>query len=244
MNKEIFQRVTKETTMLALGAATVGALLGGVTVSPAEASTPCPTAEEMQHSSNFTLECRRFLLAQLDHTVYREGNKVLEIAAYQKESRLPVTGTMTAVTARSVARGDHLAVTSPRPNSTEFLVDKSRQVAYDIVNGQVTHEIAVSTGSERYYADRSQFDGSTIRGYSNTTTGKWHVNRIEGPNYRAPLGNMPNAHFYSGGYAVHEDPVSVTGRGSHGCVRVDHLAMPLIINDLHYGATVEVVEHL
>lgn len=242
MNKEHLRNSFASTALMC--ALTVSAGIAMSANAPAEAAGICPSAAEITTSQTLSAACKQFLIRKLDSTVYLEGRKDLEVATYQKETGLPVDGAIGPITAKHILAGDKLRVASPRHNRTEFLVDKQRQVAYDIVNGTVKHEISVSTGTEKPFADRSKFDGHMITGVAHTPTGSWHVFRSEGPDYKAPLGGMPNARFFYEGFAVHEDPTTVRGRGSHGCVRVDHLAMPEIMADLHNGSTVEVVEHL
>ena len=232
-----------------VSATLIGALAGTASlglVSKAEAATnPCPSVSELRASRSISAACKALLLGKLNNSVYAEGNRVLEVATYQKENGLHVDGSLGPITGSHILHGDRLhAVPSPRPTRTEFLVDKRKQVAYDIVRGIVRHEISVSTGTEQPYADRSQIDGHLITGVAHTPTGRWRVFRDESPTYRSALGAMPNARFFYQGYAVHEDPTSVLGRGSHGCVRIDHGAMPLVINDLSIGKVAEVVEHL
>lgn len=237
-----FNNLPARTAAMAL---TAGLALSGANVVNAEAAvSPCPSVAELGTANRISAGCKSFLLRKLDATVYLEGSKLLEVATYQKEAGLQVDGVLGPKTAIGILRNIKLQVPSPRPRATEFLVDKRKQVAYDIVNGVVKHEISVSTGTEQAYSDPSKIDGHLITGVAHTPVGKWQVFRREGPTYASALGPMPNARFYNSGFAVHEDPTSVHGRGSHGCVRVDHGAMPLIINDLHIGATVEVVEHL
>lgn len=229
----------------ALAGATVTAGLGATTMTSAEAATnPCSALSELGSGQTLSASCRNFLLHKLDASIYFEGNKPLEVATYQKEAGLAVDGSLGPTTARHILSGDKLHIASPRPYSTEFLVDKNKQVGYYILNGLVKNEVSVSTGTERAYADTSKIDGHIISGTAHTPTGNWRVFRTEGPDYKAPLGPMPNARFFVGGIAVHGDPTSFHGRGSHGCIRIDPSAMASIIPHLPIGAAVEVVEHL
>lgn len=234
---------------IAAGVVLAALALTVVHASPASAvGRSCPVAADIHADRDVTPTCVAAIYRYiLDPSPFFEGDKKLEVATYQKELGLPLNGVLDAVTARHLLTGGVVHVSTPVHHrfATEFLVDKHKQVAYDIVRGQVTREVSVSTGTERYYADRSQFDGRILRGVANTPVGAWSVFRRQGANYQAPLGPMRYPDFYDRGWAVHGgEPVSIFGRQSHGCVRVSDSVLPLLQADLGYGRIVEVIEHL
>jgi hypothetical protein len=119
------------------------------------------------------------------------------VLAFQKVHGLARTGRVTAELWRRLARA---AV--PRafaPSGTHIEVSKSKQVMYEVVDGEVRRAVHVSTGAT-----------------GNTPVGRWRVYRVS-PGTNA-LGMYYSLYFLRG-FAIHGYASVPPYPASHGCVR-------------------------
>ena len=147
------------------------------------------------------------------------GTDTLEaVLAFQKVHGLPRTGRVDASLWRRLARAG-----VPRPRSVgsgdRLEVDKSRQVLFEILDGEVARVVHVSTGAT-----------------GNTPVGTWHVYRkVSGFDWVLwyPL-------YFLRGFAIHGYPSVPAYPASHGCVRVPMWIAPALFARHGYGAKIVV----
>jgi hypothetical protein len=150
------------------------------------------------------------------------------VMAFQKWKGLPATTVVDAATA--TALNNHLC----RPvggttSGTLFEVDKSKQVAYVIQNGQVRYVFNVSTGDGKRYDEPNQKYGGRVIGVATTPNGWFRTYREHDlVRYEGDLGSLYRPKFIVGGVAVHGAPRVPNYPASHGCVRVANPVMDLI----------------
>jgi len=144
--------------------------------------------------------------------------------AFQKVNRLPRTGIADAATWRALA---HPVAARPRFAEPAFHVEvnKPLQVLYVVRNGEVAQILPVSTAG--------------LPGRF-TPVGTFAVYRKVLGNDPSPLGTLFDPSYFTGGYAIHGNPVVPPYPASHGCVRVPMWAAPLVYDELPYGAVVDV----
>lgn len=154
-------------------------------------------------SRNAAVKWLEYSLSRLDHyalpgvdNVYDEGTAEA-VLAFQKVHGLPRTGSVDSrfwgVLSTSgpplarVRSGDHIEI------------DKTRQVLFEIRNGEVISVSHVSTGAT-----------------GNTPVGHWHV-YAKGPGFNAK--GMYDSLFFIGEFAIHGYISVPSYPASHGCVR-------------------------
>ncbi|HWC10867.1 MAG TPA: L,D-transpeptidase family protein [Acidimicrobiales bacterium] len=156
------------------------------------------------------------------------------VYAFQKANRISVDGRVGPQTRAALANP-----TAPTPRSTSGRVveiDKSRQLLYTVVDGELEWVFHTSTGTEKPYRHPS---GRTAMADTppGTHTVFWQVDGwddgVLGPLYRP-------RYFHRDGIAVHGYDAVPPYPASHGCVRVTLAAMDYIwANDLMpMGSTV------
>jgi hypothetical protein len=154
-------------------------------------------------SRNAAVKWLEYSLSRLDHyalpgvdNVYDEGTADA-VLAFQKVHGLPRTGSVDSrfwgvlrTSGPPLARlrsGDHIEI------------DKTRQVLFEIRNGEVISVSHVSTGAT-----------------GNTPVGHWHV-YAKGPGFNAK--GMYDSLFFIGEFAIHGYISVPSYPASHGCVR-------------------------
>lgn len=144
--------------------------------------------------------------------------------AFQKVNRLPRTGIADAATWRAIA---HPVIARPRFTSPAFHVEvnKPLQVLYIVRNGEIAQILPVSTAG--------------LPGRF-TPVGTFAVYRKVLGDDPSPLGELFDPSYFTGGYAIHGNPIVPPYPASHGCVRVPMWAAPAVYDELVYGTAVDV----
>ena len=136
-----------------------------------------------------------YALPGIDH--YYDDATADAVLAFQEVHGLPRTGSVDARVWQSLRRS---APPLARIRSGDHIeVDKTRQVLFEVRNGQVVSVSHVSTGAT-----------------GNTPPGHWHVYAKQ-PGY-TPLG-MYDSLFFLRGFAIHGYSSVPAFAASHGCVR-------------------------
>ena len=140
------------------------------------------------------------------------------VLAFQKVRGLPRTGRVDASLWRLLASA---FVSQPRfgVNGNRIEIDKSRQVLFEIRDGEVARIVHVSTGAT-----------------GNTPIGTWQVYRkVSGFDWVLwyPL-------YFLRGFAIHGYPSVPAYPASHGCVRVPMWIAPSLFARHGYGTTIVV----
>jgi peptidoglycan hydrolase-like protein with peptidoglycan-binding domain len=154
------------------------------------------------------------------------------VMAFQKWRGLPATTVVDNATAIAL----NLQLCRPaagRSTGNLLEVDKTKQIAYIIQNGQMKYIFNVSTGNGRSYdeADRNAASGRVI-GVAITPTGTFNTYReYDVARYEGDLGSLYRPKFIIGGVAIHGSPKIPNYPASHGCVRVANPVMDLIWNE-------------
>ena len=151
------------------------------------------------------------------------------VMAAQKYYGLPTTAAVDEATA------EVLSSVTERPfgrsqAGTLVEVDKSRQLAFFVIDGRTDWVLNVSTGSEIAYEEPNQNDPSKIeRGDSITDPGLFEVDREREEGWwDGDLGSIYRPKYFNGGIAVHGSYSIPDYPASHGCVRVSTAAMDWI----------------
>ena len=139
------------------------------------------------------------------------------VLAFQKLHWLPRTGT---VSSALWARLQRAPVPRPRySGGTHIEVDKSRQILFDVVGGELRRIVHVSTGAT-----------------GNTPLGTWHVYR-KVPGWDWVLWYPM---YFLRGFAVHGYPSVPAWPASHGCVRIPMWLAPTLYAEHAYGTTIHI----
>jgi hypothetical protein len=151
------------------------------------------------------------------------------VMAYQKWNGLAPRGLVDAPTARSL-NWPNCRVTASITNAGDLLeVDKGRQLAFFVRNGQTLWALHVSTGGGYFYEADNQITGAKVTGTAITDVGTFHIYRVnDEPAYKGTLGTLYRPRFVVGGVAVHGAPNVPSYPASHGCIRVSNPAMDMI----------------
>ena len=139
------------------------------------------------------------------------------VLAFQKVHGLARTGRVDASLWRQLG---HARVPAPRSGPGDRIeVDKSRQVLFEVLDGEVARIVHVSTGAT-----------------GNTPLGTWRVYRkVPGFDWVLwyPL-------YFLRGFAIHGYPSVPAYPASHGCVRVPMWIAPSLFARHDYGTTIVV----
>ena len=154
---------------------------------------------------------------------------VQAVMAFQKWKGLPATTVVDVATAAAL----NLQVCRPGARTTSgtvFEVDKGKQIAYVVQNGQTRFIFNVSTGNGQSYDEEDQKNaGSRVIGVATTPTGTFRTYReSDVPRYESDLGTLYRPKFVVGGIAVHGARSVPNYPASHGCIRVVNPVMDLI----------------
>ncbi len=154
------------------------------------------------------------------------------VMAFQKWRGLPATTVVDGATA--AALNTQLCRPGARTTSgTVFEVDKTKQIAYVVQNGQTKYVFNVSTGNGESYDEEDQKNaGSRVIGIASTPTGTYNTYReSDVARYEGSLGTLYRPKFVVGGIAVHGARSVPNYPASHGCIRVANPVMDLIWGD-------------
>ncbi|HYN33890.1 MAG TPA: peptidoglycan-binding protein [Ilumatobacteraceae bacterium] len=154
---------------------------------------------------------------------------VQAVMAFQKWRGLPATTVVDVVTATAL----NLQVCRPGAATTTgtlLEVDKGKQIAYVVQNGQTRYIFNVSTGNGESYDEEDQKNaGARSIGIALTPTGTFRTYReTDDPRYESDLGTLYRPKFVVGGIAVHGARSVPNFPASHGCIRVANPVMDLI----------------
>ncbi len=163
------------------------------------------------------------------------------VMAFQKWKGLPATTVVDNATA--IALNTQVCrPTAGRDSGTLLEVDKGKQIAYLIQNGEMKYIFNVSTGNGKSYDEEDQkAAGNRVIGVAITPTGTYKTYRqSDVVRYEGDLGSLYRPKFIVGGVAIHGAPKVPNYPASHGCVRVVNPVMDLIWgqNLLPLGSTV------
>ena len=153
------------------------------------------------------------------------------VMAFQKWRGLPATTVVDNATA--IALNTQLCRPAAGRSSGNLLeVDKSKQIAYVIQNGQLKYIFNVSTGNGRSYDEVDRNGGNRVIGIALTPSGTFNTYREHDVvRYEGDLGSLYRPKFIIGGVAIHGSPSIPNYPASHGCVRVANPVMDLIWNE-------------
>ena len=163
------------------------------------------------------------------------------VMAFQKWKGLPATTVVDSATAAAL-NTEFCRPAAGRNSGTLLEVDKGKQIAYLIQNGQMKYVWNVSTGNGKSYDEEDQkAAGNRVIGIAITPTGTFNTYRqSDVVRYEGDLGSLYRPKFIVGGVAIHGAPKVPNFPASHGCVRVVNPVMDLIWgqNLLPLGSTV------
>jgi len=154
------------------------------------------------------------------------------VMAFQKWKGLPATTVVDNATAIAL-NAQRCRPAAGRSSGSLLEVDKTKQIAYVIQNGQMKYIFNVSTGNGRSYdeVDKNAAGGRVI-GIAITPTGTFNTYRQHDvARYEGDLGSLYRPKFIIGGVAIHGSPSIPNYPASHGCVRVANPVMDLIWNE-------------
>lgn len=153
---------------------------------------------------------------------------VQSVMAFQKWRGLPATTVVDNATA--VALNMQLCRPAAGRSSGSLLeVDKQKQIAFVIQNGQMKYIFNVSTGNGLSYDEVDRNGGNRVIGIALTPTGTFNTYReYDVVRYEGDLGSLYRPKFIIGGVAIHGSPRIPNYPASHGCVRVANPVMDLI----------------
>ncbi|MGA7756287.1 MAG: peptidoglycan-binding protein [Ilumatobacteraceae bacterium] len=151
------------------------------------------------------------------------------VMAFQKWKGLPATTVVDTATARAL----NTETCRPRPGRTSgtlLEVDKGKQIAYVIQDGEMRYIFNVSTGNGKSYDEEDQKNaGNRVIGVATTPVGTFRTYRqSDVARYEGDLGTLYRPKFIVGGVAVHGARSVPNYPASHGCVRVVNPVMDLI----------------
>ncbi len=154
---------------------------------------------------------------------------VQAVMAFQKWKGLPATTVVDVATASAL----NMQVCRPGARTTTgtvFEVDKAKQIAYVVQDGQTRYIFNVSTGNGESYDEEDQKNaGARSIGIALTPTGTFRTYReSDVARYESDLGTLYRPKFVVGGIAVHGARSVPNYPASHGCIRVANPVMDLI----------------
>ena len=153
---------------------------------------------------------------------------VQAVMAFQKWKGLPSTTVVDNATAIAL-NTQFCRPGAGRTAGTLLEVDKGKQIAYVIQDGQMKYIFNVSTGNGQSYDEADQNGGNRVIGVAVTPTGTFRTYREHDVSrYEGDLGSLYRPKFVIGGVAVHGAPRVPNYPASHGCIRVANPVMDLI----------------
>jgi lipoprotein-anchoring transpeptidase ErfK/SrfK len=202
----------------------------GILSPPAPPAPPSPVAAAAPATAPLLPIEKK--LAELHYDVGPVDGNVDEqtinaILAFQKVYGLERTGGLTdPVTAQILATKDDPPALVPgdtSPNKVE--IDLRRQVLFLYENGSLSKILPVSSGTAK----------------TPTPTGDYQVYRYDSGWHTSPLGQLYNAEYFVGGYAIHGAKSVPAEPASHGCVRIPMTAAEWFPDHVANGTPVHVL---
>ena len=142
------------------------------------------------------------------------------VLAFQKYAELKRTGTYTQETQKALLEAVLPKGLHPELGLPRIEIDIARQILLYFDEKGLNSIIAVSTGSNRNYCERSKKSGQRVCGVALTPLGTFHIQR-KIPGWReSDLGKLYNPLYFSDGFAIHGAPLVPEYNASHGCVRI------------------------
>lgn len=164
-------------------------------------------------------------LNELDYEVgkvdgYYDKQTKQGVFAFQKYSNLKRTGTYTEETDEVLQTAKSPEGLHPELGLPRIEIDITRQVLLYFDKKGLNRVIAVSSGSNKKYCEKSKKSGKKMCGEALTPRGEFHIQWKIAGERESDLGTLYNPLYFSGGFAIHGSP-SVPGyNASHGCVRI------------------------
>jgi hypothetical protein len=164
-------------------------------------------------------------LAELHYDVgnvnkYYDKQTRQAVLAFQKYAELKRTGTYTLETQEALLEAMPAEGLHPELGLPRIEIDLTRQVLLFFDEKELNRILAVSTGTNRKYCDRSKKSGKRVCGVAHTPQGTFKIQRRI-PGWReSDLGKLYNPLYFNGGYAIHGSPSVPHYNASHGCVRI------------------------
>lgn len=150
------------------------------------------------------------------------------VMAFQKWKGLPATTVVDTATA--IALNTEMCRPAAGRSGDLLQVDKGKQIAFVVRDGQVRHVFNVSTGNGESYDEEDQKNaGRRVIGIAITPSGTYRTYREHDiARYEGDLGTLYRPKFVVGGIAVHGSPSVPNYPASHGCIRVVNPVMDFI----------------
>jgi lipoprotein-anchoring transpeptidase ErfK/SrfK len=142
------------------------------------------------------------------------------VMAVQKAAGIDRDGVMGSETRKALARGVSVSARSHKGRWLE--IDKSRQLAMLVDDGDVQTILNTSTGSGQRYTSEGH---SSI---ANTPSGQFTISRQIDALDKGPLGDLWRPKYFNGGIAIHGAGDVPGHPASHGCARVSNPAIDWI----------------
>jgi peptidoglycan hydrolase-like protein with peptidoglycan-binding domain len=146
------------------------------------------------------------------------------VTAFQKVNNLDRTGKVDPQVwqAMTTATDPAPIIQNGEPNRVD--IDLNRQVLFLYQNGQLAKIIAVASG----------------KASTPTPTGDYAIYRKDGGWETSPLGQLYNAQYFTGGYAIHGSTSVPAEPASHGCVRIPMTAADWFPDQVPMGTPVHI----
>jgi hypothetical protein len=142
------------------------------------------------------------------------------VIAVQKAAGISADGVMGKQTRQALADGVSVSPESSSGHVVE--INKGKQLAMIVQNGQVQEIFHTSTGSGQQYTS----EGHTS--VANTPSGHFAVFRQVDALDKSPLGELWRPKYFNSGIALHGDGSVPAYPASHGCARISNPAIDWI----------------
>ena len=150
------------------------------------------------------------------------------VMAFQKWTGLTATSVADATTAAFLNTTQCKPVAG-RTTGDFFEIDKAKQIAFVVREGEVVYTFNVSTGNGKDYDEEDQRSGGRATGVAITPVGDFKIYKERDEKvYEGTLGSVYRPKFVVGGIAVHGSRSIPAYPASHGCIRVANPVMDLI----------------
>jgi len=185
----------------------LGLLLGVFVVQAAVAAGATAATTSATTASTFQVEQQlaglRYDVGAVDGVV--DARTSSAVMAFQKVYGLPRTGELTdAVAAQILATRSAPPPLVPNGGPSRVEVDLGRQVLFLYEGGALSSILAVSSGTAA----------------TPTPTGAFRFYRYDPGWHTSRLGQLYNAVYFYGGYAIHGSGSVPAQPASHGCIRI------------------------
>lgn len=144
------------------------------------------------------------------------------VMAFQKVNQLPRTGTVNDTLWSAMQTAKPPAPLVPDGGTHRVEIDLGRQVLFLYNGGQLATIIAVASGTSS----------------TPTPTGDYRIYRFDPSWHTSALGQLYNAEYFVGGYAIHGSRSVPERPASHGCVRIPMTAADWFPDQVSNGTPV------